>query len=352
MVSQDFETTIAYRAVSSQRGSTPRLCLGHGRGRGAAGGQLGPLGVVEPILDVLHQLSLDAFQHCLLRRRYLPDGVNLLHARKAEGHLRGEEGHARASVGLEKAELVCLLTGQARQHGITEPPSGIGLRKRRALSSRGGACAGVFCAQLLHGLQECRPPGLRDPGGRGVLREERQRRGTVRVPRMAAHNRHPDQLGRNACLLGSELVRPQHIQGRDAAYFERVQAALLVEFGHGRHYGRHRVDDEAHNGIRAELRTRLHYALDHATVILDELFFLLALNGHSDAGQDQVAASQALLQVVNFLLDRRQGVCLDAAAALDVIEVFGDALRRKHRNGPIIHSELANKGVKCREHAP
>mmetsp|Transcript_72516 Transcript_72516/g.235562 ORF Transcript_72516/g.235562 Transcript_72516/m.235562 type:complete len:296 (-) Transcript_72516:710-1597(-) len=209
MVSQDFETTIAYRAVSSQRGSTPRLCLGHGRGRGAAGGQLGPLGVVEPILDVLHQLSLDAFQHCLLRRRYLPDGVNLLHARKAEGHLRGEEGHARASVGLEKAELVCLLTGQARQHGITEPPSGIGLRKRRALSSRGGACAGVFCAQLLQRLRGHRQDHLPAQGFAGQVGRE-QRHG-----QLGCHWRC--RCRRRGGLLGGTLRRGLGPQGPCAA---------------------------------------------------------------------------------------------------------------------------------------
>mmetsp|Transcript_54294 Transcript_54294/g.137956 ORF Transcript_54294/g.137956 Transcript_54294/m.137956 type:complete len:348 (-) Transcript_54294:181-1224(-) len=169
---------------------------------------------------------------------------------------------------------------------------------------------------------------------------------------MAADHWHVDLIHRHSCQLVHELVRAHNVQARDPADLPRVQACLLVELAHGWHHGVHRVHDQPEDGIRAELRARLHDVLGDACVHAQEIRPRhTRLPGHASRNEHEVAARQALLQLVHGLVVLVQGIARDLALSLQVRQVRGDARCRHHRQGEVEDAELAHVRVLCHKHA-
>mmetsp|Transcript_141536 Transcript_141536/g.452065 ORF Transcript_141536/g.452065 Transcript_141536/m.452065 type:complete len:320 (+) Transcript_141536:611-1570(+) len=260
----------------------------------------------------------------------------------AEGHLRSQirQRGALSGIAHNVRALRGLLVGESVQHRVAE------LRARISHGQRGAALAALGVhhvrACILHVLVHGHDLLLRERLGGGHLREQRQNRRTG----MAADHRHVDALDGSTRRVVDELVGPHDIQAGDAADLPRVQTRLLVQLAHGRYHGVHRIDDQAKDRVRAELRASLNDVLGDACVDTQQVS-----PGHArfprQAGwhQHQVATCQALRQLVQRLVVLVQGVALDLALLIQVRQVGRDTLRRHHSNGQVEDAQLADVGI-------
>mmetsp|Transcript_19145 Transcript_19145/g.49103 ORF Transcript_19145/g.49103 Transcript_19145/m.49103 type:complete len:211 (+) Transcript_19145:570-1202(+) len=169
---------------------------------------------------------------------------------------------------------------------------------------------------------------------------------------MAADDRDGDLIHRRACDLVHELLRADTVQRAHAHDLGRVQALLLPQLSHGRHNRVHRVDDEADNGLRAELGASLNDVLGDAGVDVKQVLAVLAgLARHARGHQDKVAAGQALARHIDGLRLLVEGVRLDLRLLVHVREVRRDALRGDHGNGQVVDAQLSHVRVHRHEHA-
>jgi len=147
------------------------------------------------------------------------------------------------------------------------------------------------------------------------LREQRQNGDTC----MPSHHGDIDRLQANLRRLMHELVRTHDVQARDTADLARVEACLLVELAHGGHDGIDRIHDETEHGVRAELGASLHDVLRDACIDPEQVCPCHArLAGHAGGHEDQVAAGQALAQLLHRLVILVQGEASDLALLLEV----------------------------------
>mmetsp|Transcript_36726 Transcript_36726/g.79540 ORF Transcript_36726/g.79540 Transcript_36726/m.79540 type:complete len:289 (+) Transcript_36726:634-1500(+) len=167
---------------------------------------------------------------------------------------------------------------------------------------------------------------------------------------MSTDHRDTDVVGVLASDATNELVGADDIQSGDADNLHRVQTLLLVELGHGGNHGVDRVHDHAQDGLGAELGASFDDALGDVRVGLEKIIASHAwLSGHAGWHQDQIAASQALLQEVNGLFAHLHYVAFHGSLALEVGEVGGHAGRRHHRNIEIEDAQLLDVGVHAHE---
>mmetsp|Transcript_42950 Transcript_42950/g.77634 ORF Transcript_42950/g.77634 Transcript_42950/m.77634 type:complete len:296 (+) Transcript_42950:656-1543(+) len=167
---------------------------------------------------------------------------------------------------------------------------------------------------------------------------------------MSTDDRHVDEVWVPAGLRPDELVGAHHVQGADANDLQGVQALLLVELGHGWHDGVHWVDYHAKNCPGTELGARLNNALGDVRVDLEEVVTGLPwLARHACRDEDQVAASEALLQVVDRLLSNVHLVASDRVLPLEVAQVGCHAGWRHHGHAEVEDAELLDVGVQAHE---
>mmetsp|Transcript_46391 Transcript_46391/g.93626 ORF Transcript_46391/g.93626 Transcript_46391/m.93626 type:complete len:371 (+) Transcript_46391:111-1223(+) len=327
----------------------PALCHAPLLGAAPAGGSPSQLrrGLegLDAGVDLLLELLRGLREPPLLVVRHAAEGVHLLDAVGAEGGVQREEGQLGDGgdhVGVLGSPLAC----QAGEHRLPEARAGVGHGQRRA------ALAVLrlhhLGARVLHPLVECLELSHGDLRGHGVLREERQ----DRRARVAADDGHVDLAQGCTCDLVHELVRPDSVQGRHAADLAGVEALSSVELGHGGHDGVHRVDDQSDDGVGAVAGASLHYVLGDADVDVQQVCAVHSrLPGHPRWHQDQVAAAEALAQVVHRLLRVRvEHVGLHLALPLDVREVCGNAFGRHRRQREVVDRELRDVVVHGHEH--
>mmetsp|Transcript_149334 Transcript_149334/g.479552 ORF Transcript_149334/g.479552 Transcript_149334/m.479552 type:complete len:243 (-) Transcript_149334:59-787(-) len=183
--------------------------------------------------------------------------------------------------------------------------------------------------------------------GRGVLGEERQSRDSA-VP---SDDRHGYPLDRHPRLYVHKLVGPDDVQGGDAADFHRVQAGLLVELGHGRNKRVQRIHDQAHDRIWAIQGTRLNHVLSYAPVQLQDVAVGPAVVWPPRASNHEVAASEALSQVIHRSLDRLQRIWLHLAPDAHVLKILGQDVGRRHGDGQVLNAKFCNPRIKREEQA-
>mmetsp|Transcript_72284 Transcript_72284/g.169395 ORF Transcript_72284/g.169395 Transcript_72284/m.169395 type:complete len:331 (+) Transcript_72284:580-1572(+) len=180
-----------------------------------------------------------------------------------------------------------------------------------------------------------------------VLREKREDRDAS----MAADHGHADVVGILPRDLANELVGPHHVQGRDAHDLQRIQAFLLVQLGHSRHDRVHRVDDHSQHGIRTILCASFHNAFGNVRVHLEEVIAgHPRLPGHASRDEDQVAALEALLEVVDRLRADLHDIAFHIALPLQVAQVRCDARRWHHGNADVEDAQLLDIGVEGHKH--
>mmetsp|Transcript_90742 Transcript_90742/g.277809 ORF Transcript_90742/g.277809 Transcript_90742/m.277809 type:complete len:246 (-) Transcript_90742:24-761(-) len=120
-------------------------------------------------------------------------------------------------------------------------------------------------------------------------------------------------------------------------------AGPLIQRRHRRHHRVDGVDDEADDGAGAELRARLDDALRDARVGLEEVVPRHArLAREARRHQDEMAARQTLLEVVDGVLAHLHDVALHRALALQVAKVRGDARRGDHGHVQIEYAQLTH----------
>mmetsp|Transcript_15153 Transcript_15153/g.24126 ORF Transcript_15153/g.24126 Transcript_15153/m.24126 type:complete len:251 (+) Transcript_15153:480-1232(+) len=163
---------------------------------------------------------------------------------------------------------------------------------------------------------------------------------------MAPDDGHVDLIHRHSRGLEGKLVGTHHVEGSHADNLQGVQALLLVELGHGWHDGVHWVDYHAKNCPGTELGAGLHNALGDVRVDLEEVVTGLPwLARHACRDEDQVAASEALLQVVDRLLSNVHLVASDRVLPLEVAQVGCHAGWRHHGHAEVKDAKLLHFGV-------
>mmetsp|Transcript_55551 Transcript_55551/g.119910 ORF Transcript_55551/g.119910 Transcript_55551/m.119910 type:complete len:219 (+) Transcript_55551:456-1112(+) len=195
---------------------------------------------------------------------------------------------------------------------------------------------GDILAGSLHTAGEAQPILGRKPPGCAVLREERHDRLAGIRAAVAPDHWHSDGLDRLSCCLMHELVRADCIEGRDPADFCWVKALVFIDQCHGRNHRREGIHDETNHSIRAEFCACLNYVPRDAPVDLHEITLVPTPARHPQCGQNQGAACQALLQMINGFLPAFQRVRLDLAPPLEVPQVNPDALCRHHRYTQVV----------------
>merc|ERR1711904_727507 len=117
---------------------------------------------------------------------------------------------------------------------------------------------------------------------------------------MSTNNRHVDELRTLPCELRHKLIGPNAIQSRHTDDLFVIKPLLLVELSHRWHNRIHRVHNESKHCFRTEFCTSVNQALCNVCIDLKQVITCLAR--HACRNQHQVAASQALLQVIDGLI--------------------------------------------------
>mmetsp|Transcript_18774 Transcript_18774/g.32982 ORF Transcript_18774/g.32982 Transcript_18774/m.32982 type:complete len:222 (-) Transcript_18774:955-1620(-) len=169
---------------------------------------------------------------------------------------------------------------------------------------------------------------------------------------MATDHWDVDLLNWHARDLMHELVGSHNVQGGHAANLARVQALLLIELAHGWHHGVHRIHDQAQDSVRAVGGTGLHDVLGDASVDAQEIRTSHArLAWQSSWHKHEIAASEALLQLVDGLVILVQSVGADLALPLQVPDVSSHTLSRHHGNVQVVDAKLTHQWVHGHQHA-
>mmetsp|Transcript_9536 Transcript_9536/g.21699 ORF Transcript_9536/g.21699 Transcript_9536/m.21699 type:complete len:455 (+) Transcript_9536:427-1791(+) len=309
----------------------------------SSGSELVRLRVLCARLDLTLQERRQGLEALLLVLVELSQGQHLHDTALAEDHLGREVGQVRDGGGDVRA-LRALPAGETREDRLAQPRARIGHGEcRAALATLGVDDIG---ARVLHMLVEVGDLVCLDGLGHLVLGEERE----DRLAGVAANDWHVDEVGVLAGDFAHELVRTDDVEGGDADNLGWIQALLLVELSHGRHHGVHGVHDEGDNRLRAELGARADEALRDVRVRLEEIVARHAgLPRHARRDEHEVAAGEALLEVLLGVATHLHDIALASALALEVAEVGCHARGRHRGDREIADAELLDVGVHAHE---